>query len=350
MQSGADNLVPPHRGFARLDDDIVEAVMQFIDPLKNQLDNEEYDATYEEGRDFESLSSMCLISKIWLTPARRRLYRSIPYPFTSEPLIEKVMDTLIDCSHLRPLVHKLYYNLDVSEDVHERFASTLLPLLPNCLVMASTGHEPRESHWLLNTSALGSLEVACDLRWSPAEWTMGFQKWHQLKTLRFYFLRERISYVAGNEVDQHSVPSLTCLAWFGCRGVIAPPTCPNTLHTLSIRQCGELDTRMYDTLVSRHASSLRCLELEGVFFTGPEYLFHEVVAKMTGLQSLLLGDIHLSADIFAVLPQSIEEVVLDGRLSISKKSCRDFVQLRVIEGGRLRSFLYRGDQLVGVQE
>jgi hypothetical protein len=116
-----------------LNQDVVEAICDAMKPKDIDLMTFSW-ADGSEQRDNRFFASLCLVSKLWLAPARRILYSVLMDQKPSRPdAADRILLTLESVPITRTYVHRLYLREETqySEPFLERVLE-LIPLLPQC--------------------------------------------------------------------------------------------------------------------------------------------------------------------------------------------------------------------------
>jgi hypothetical protein len=199
-----------------------------------------------------------LISRAWLAPSRRFLYRSITEAYNNERRGPLLWDTIHKCPHVRKYIRRIYLR---SQFAASHFRS-IVTLLPHCTVLITL-----PSAWINAFFAHdnpGYLRIEQGQSYSVEQWTSGFKNWSKLRVLELVGAQHSLSLDDSPLEETDYLPSLRVLKLRSIDGEISiPPTTPNTLHTLVFS--GRLRNGIEPActaLLDRHASSLRHFSAE----------------------------------------------------------------------------------------
>jgi hypothetical protein len=303
--------------------DILETIFDHLDPtIHPHFPLYSYDLEQNDRRKskLKSIAPLCLVSRSWVSPARRVLYRAIPN--LSINGFEKFLGTFEETPDIRLFVRWMYVYSGQRET-----RLTIIEYLPRCLLIFVTGagwHKSPAKNIIPHISTIGGILLDSS-PWEEEGWMVAFRYWTNLQSLTlsngsFQFRNPEFAEAAHRE---HVLPALQTLVLDDnyrhvLRGadLFTPPTTPNTLHTLSIsRQTYTTDpnnTPKFLGLLVRHSESLRCLCLLSVQFServGP--IFDDLGLMLPRLESLLVsGTRHVFAALFSKLPSSIVDITV----------------------------------------
>jgi hypothetical protein len=257
------------------------------------------------------IKPLCLISRSWLVPVRRVLYRTIS--FQSE--IPELWDILMNSPHLRIYVVRLYFPLKITNSLTAEFGA----LFPNCAIYITMPPALMYVEKLLaQMNYLGYPRVGqCHPKWI---WRDGFRNWTRLQVLEIKRDKNRTPgyYLDRKENLEPLLPSLCILKLRGTRGLQLPLTTSNTLHTLVIVGCLHLDASMFRDLASRHSGSLRRIHIQYNTFTSGDTNsnFVDMLAHSTFVQDLIIHDNDpLSTSFFDSVPISLVDITFSTRVT-----------------------------------
>jgi hypothetical protein len=185
-----------------LNGDILESLFEYLDP-RSLFSSESlyFDRIRDVDRDYTFLASLCLVSRSWLVPAQRLLYRVIPILEYYPPRLFSFYATISGNSRIRPYVRRLHALLLIKW----RETLEMVALLPRCLLFVRGLHwrnsDVAEELPILDSCAHLSLESP--ISWSDTLWTSGF--WLRLESLH---LRGDISAPVGAQDQRECLPSL----------------------------------------------------------------------------------------------------------------------------------------------
>jgi hypothetical protein len=219
------------------------------------------------NRDCSFVGSLCLVSRLWLHPAQRSLYRVVP-------ILQRDLTRLLNfCAAVRHnpalrLYVRRFHTSITSEDTW-RLTLEVCELLPRCVVfLIDPVFGLRAGSDLFADQVMSDLPLLphlasvrlASVSWLPHLWVTAFSTWTELEYL-----------VLGNmgvplELDFHTdeyLPSLKTLQlWHTSTSYLIPPTTSNTLHTLVLINCPCITGDSFRLLVSKHRNSLRRLAIQ----------------------------------------------------------------------------------------
>jgi hypothetical protein len=341
-----------------LNQDIIESILDVVDPRGSSTLIPRWEEDKHRFRILRYLASFCAISRMWLGPARRRLYRLIPFHTSGKStalFTSKFLDTVLNFPTIRPYVQQLRiaYNIESSAAL-EAFWLEGIHLLPNCTVDLTI----RSSRGSISeifargpsaACALTYFYTYCNPGWSPSTWEVAMQNWQRLESLSFdgSIISRNFGFesVTSDDPDQ-LLPRLQSLYLFGCQSPRFPLTSPNTLHSLQLHICWGVDPISLVRFVSRHSLSLRSITIVSTtFHPESDSILADVAASADSLTRISIARAHKSSSmaLFRAIPQSVEVVELDG--SYSLEECRMFAESR--RGvGALREVLRLGENIM----
>jgi hypothetical protein len=251
-----------------------------------------------ENTNFSSdfLASLCLVSKMWLTPARRSLYRVIPFFQGDRESKSRLFSrTIREVAELRAYVRILCIAFPSMIDI--------VPLLLRCRAVACDTARfetiPSNLYELRNLTA-----VNLDLTLRPGRnrepigdlWKRRvFVRWDALQVLRlsegFTTPPEDPFYNATPlQSTKYDFPSLSHLHLRCLRGL--PPFLlkPNCLKTLVVDDCWAGNAEAFLRYIHHHAESLNRLEINGIDPEGRPPLLKDVLKGLKYLEVFALND------------------------------------------------------------
>jgi hypothetical protein len=244
-----------------------------------------YDGYRSDQNDKAYVALLCLISRAWLVPARRVLYRTITEYYNNVTHAPLLWDTITNFPHIRPLIRRMYLRNGVA---YPLFADLNL-LLPSCAVLVSIpGYWVRDLQAFASSESIGYLHAQKDPKNTYTEevWRCGFKLWIRLEVLEFTDYSESFPYddvTAGSEEANRILPSLTVLKFKWLEGRLPiPPTTRNTLHTLSLLGCRRVNGHSFLHLLRHHADSLRRIHMRILVYR------EDVLPHLSRLEELII--------------------------------------------------------------
>jgi hypothetical protein len=314
--------------FPQLPEDVIEVVLDHLSPdipfssPKFSWNGRDADAGYTK----RYIASLGLISRAWINPSRRILYRTITPSYCTPRNSPLLWTTIATYSHVRKYVRRIHLirllpdlyipPLPLSDDFRD--------LLPRCTVLIPIP-EPlftNAPQMVIVSDLIGFLVIGLDSldSYSTEMWRTGFRSWTRLQAMQIQGtpLWFPSNYSEGD--DDTYLPSLRILrlSWTLQDHVPIPPTTPNTIHTLCISNCPTFSEVAFLNLIHRHSASLRRLYIANTYFvTDSATSCHPLMTALSHLQnfkleSLIIHDMgaSLSEDSLLHLPPSLIEVSL----------------------------------------
>jgi hypothetical protein len=248
--------------------DVIESIFDHLDPSTHpttpvsRFRIEQNDARWKL---LTALSPLCGISHALLIPARRLLYRVIPdLTLCGSGRFTTFCKTVREVPGIRKYIRLIYVLPRYYSWTEEQFE--IMDLLPDCLVIVPNDIwiYTSASSLLPRFESLAAISL-CGVAWDPLTWITAFTNWSlvQSMTLNATTADNFPTQAQIDIAESLSVlPSLRTLAVSGA--LVIPPTCPNTLHTLSFADGWSIPTfHPILSLLHRHSQSLRILNLEG---------------------------------------------------------------------------------------
>jgi hypothetical protein len=352
MAPEASNLV------FKLNGDIVELIVERTRP-DISFNSPNFSLSNDVERPYRFFAGLCLVSKMWLTPARRQLYRVL------QPFIRTHIDysslflTLDDNPDIRLYVLRMHMDLNSRFDARP---FDILRSLPRCTLLA-TQWDPEHSRVryldsLIAENKLSVLKIA-EVGWDAVSFRRGFATWAALHELRICGVPAKFPDPDESVIFSErnaKLPSLRILKLqeqfeFLC----IPPTTSNTLHTFVLHECGDISSSLFFAFIRHHSASLRRLFMNDVTF---EYRIYTDAAGDSDQDELpsVLDNIgkaaphlelvyvhdtpHFTQSIYASLPLCVIEVSLhfpEGTIKVEIVS--QFIQQHSsLGGGSLKFF------------
>jgi hypothetical protein len=321
-----------------LSSDVIDIILEYSHPRpKSSLDISDFYIDTSEWHMkayFYSFTSYALISRIWLGPARRYLYRIIPTRVTtSASRLSAFCSTIKNVPAVRPLVRRLHVHIT---DHNCSMLVDIVKLLPNCGVCITSCFglwkkrlATKVARWE-NISGLGIKECLI----SDAQlWDEAFRRWTRLSELHLsgHGLLGLPYWSGGHQSTPGAFPSLRRLVLSrigACAGI--PSTSANTLHTFIVLQSQIFDTFPLLNLIQHHSESLRRIYIKGLIFqsgTHPQAPILEQIGKHTrNLEYIHIRHSRsLSRAFLTYLPRSIVEVCVDVEPGFGPSACTEFL-------------------------
>lgn len=209
-------------------------------------------------------SSLCLVCRQWLVRARRILYKIVTL---SSSNARKFAATIMGLPQVQNYVLRLYCRLDETS-FHTVFRVSRV--LPRCMLYVTSIVEPlrtlhRGSQALVDMDNLEGI-VLDNVEWPMDIWAQAFRTFTRLRHLRFGG-PHTFKGIPSQEIRNGFLPSLRVLEIYELRTLwIAPPTSPNTLHTLVLKDCSALSKTVFLRILARHSVSLRRITIDALRF------------------------------------------------------------------------------------
>jgi hypothetical protein len=290
-----------------------------------------------KNRPYCFLATLCLVSKLWLTPARRQLYRVIP-PFDIPGHdYSSFFTTVQKYEGVRSHIRRLHINLRTSEHGHslrDELMLKCIPSFPRCSVIANTSDDdiPLVEE-LMTLDSLAVLYISAVRCHSPRkDWETTFQRWPSLQRLRInQNPKEFPQWAPANILSAESIqlPSLRVLMLSAMDKKWAfPPTTSNTLHTLILRECVKVAVSTLVAFIRHHSTSLRRIFIEDLELREDETALDDIGFYAPNLEFLYIHKTwHITEAIFSNLPASLVEVSLGlERDIIQPAPCLEFIR------------------------
>jgi hypothetical protein len=326
-----------------LDRDVIDEILDRIRPDDNSLDRPDFDWILDLDfapaySGYKYLASLCLISRLWLPLARRRLYRVIPsfLPLSQRANLFKA--TILTVPELRPLVHRVYSSQD-----DESLWEEVIPLLPYARVLIPDHPErtryagdiiPQSLFTLKSLSLLSMPGPDLIPPVAPKLWVAGFQGWTNLKELRLVSFDH---FLPDTTTIDTPLPSLSVLGLRESSLFRIPPTSQNTLRTLVLDTCIRINLNSFSHLIHHHTRSLRNICLKSVHFDKdgmpPDFL-ESAISSVSALEILFIsGRPFISTAVSLYTPPSLRQLWFDCSSRMKADECLDLITTR---GGRLQ--------------
>jgi hypothetical protein len=271
------------------------------------LQKERCAATFKEGEfTLKDRFSLCLVSRRWLVPARRHLYRTIPYLHEDEMASNFVL-AVRNYPEIRLYVKRLY--IIASTEV-----ISVVSLLPRCRSVICNA----EIHTSIQES-LPSLEMLTALRLTNAVvrsrtihdfWGM-FGQWPHLQVLEIDdgFMTGKEHRTFPSSTNQLYLPSLHDLQLHRFQNLPRIPLTSNTLKTFILKDSLIWDTVFMLKTILQHAKSLTRLEINKVDHVR---LFpKDLLTSLSSLEYASLPGVLWADDeenLFSALPKSLHKL------------------------------------------
>jgi hypothetical protein len=307
--------------------DVIELIFDHIDIDASQYHHSCF-SRYSKGdrrRKLPSLALLCLVSRDWLIPARRLLYRLIPE--LGKLHFDKLFRTIKELPDIRKYVQRLY--IYIHDSVLE-----YAELLPNCkiyLLPRRDGSTPSEA--LAGSKNIAGIHIK-DFPWLPEVWSPAFTRWIGLEDLRLYVSSYQPSFPPA-ETQEYDVwlPSLRTLKLSMMEKWTLPPTTPNTIHTLVIHSfTPRVYAQPFIDFVRRHSSSLRRLLLNNINFDDDEggEVLDNIGTLAPNLECIFIrsSQCQITEKFFDNIPRSVVEISVEIDAPQSIKKCMDFLKGR----------------------
>jgi hypothetical protein len=260
------------------------------------------------------IASLCLVSRIWLTPSRRLLYHTIPdltCTFMMTPnRFPKFARTVRDLPAIRSYVRWMYVVGD--NKTWPDWPTEIIKYLPLCSFIVPNPRWDPTSAIAAQPSFRAITNTSFTSGTSDA-WLTAFPHWQRLERLEI--LDSKCIHLSkAQQNDVAMLPSLKLLALRSQNGHLAiPPTHPNTLHTIEITNAYNIeDTEPLLALLRRHSRSLRSLHIECLHFLNSHLCLDGAVGTAENLEALLIRHTpHVSAGVLSNLPPTIVHVSLN---------------------------------------
>jgi hypothetical protein len=247
MSTLSETLIPP------INVDVIATILEHLESDVQSTESPEFGVRREFGwRETGFLASLCLVCRDWLIPARKTLYRVIP--FRNDDSSTLFASTMLHYPELRHYIHRLYICTGLLLDI--------IPLLPRCAVtcIPFNVNTPLPDT-LLTTTPLSVLYLR-NFAYSTKQWMVAFKHWINLQELGIIFYTPNLPLHYGDLEDQYHLRSLRILKLknLSYGRVLCLPTTSNTLHTLVLDRCIINVSSLLDFL-SHHSTSLRRVAL-----------------------------------------------------------------------------------------
>jgi hypothetical protein len=271
------------------------------------------------------LSRLCLISKAWLTPARRLLYRNIRLHW-------KDTDNFIATVRRTPSIRLCVHSLDVEIEAFKKI--DYFSLLENCVIRLTVDLQSEDQDlfrnlWprLPNVSELKRVTVNAsddndddDSEYDRSDdkddllygWPLfGVQPWDHLEELEL----RSYSFDSNDVPFQRHFPnvhfgSLKVLTFINCVNIVFPATPNNTLQILALDACSAVDDSSYISLIKRNANSIRDIKFMHSDFDitiENDFVYDRVVSEAKCAERVTLDACseYMSPEFFHSLPATI---------------------------------------------
>jgi hypothetical protein len=251
---------PPH-----LPGDVIELIVAHRFP-DVEFDSPEFlscDSYRSEEHRKSHIAPFSLLSRAWLAPARRALYRSITEAYNDENHGPLLWDTIQKYPHVRKYIRRMFLRNPLAAS-HFRDIITLLPLCTILLALPSSDID--DPDLIFASTCPGYLRFEHDDEYSVSTetWHSGFRSWSRLQVLELVGIKKPMSLDDLPPGEEDYLPSLRVLKLRLMSGrATIPPTTSNTLHTIVFSECRHAPIlNGLTSLLDRHASSLRRLCIE----------------------------------------------------------------------------------------
>jgi hypothetical protein len=327
--------VPRRKKTPPLPEDVIEIIFYYLFPdlpfssPEVSWGEEGCKERYTKAR----LAQFCLLSRAWLVPTRRVLYRTITHPYnhaTKAPLLWNLINNV---AQIRTYIFRL---IMLPEDLHHVSLSEIKTVLPRCTVFLTIipGATRMSPERVTSSDCVGYLRAGWDQMegYTRDMWISAFTNWTRLEVL--HIQASLVSFFPFDVAEQDGLflPSLRVLRLRMMREVIPiPPTSPNTLHTLCLVSLEGLTAEPFLALIHRHSYSLRRLHVAyvGFDYMAPHSILTDAVSQLRGLESLFIhrADQYLLDTIYPVLSVTLAELslVADCRRPPTYAVFREFV-------------------------
>jgi hypothetical protein len=159
---------------SRLPEDVIDVILACLYPYISYdcLEFNPDDTSRNDVQCKALIARLCLVSRSWLNPAQRVLYRTITedYINLTEGLI--FWRTIENSPHLRSLVRQVYF---CGRQPAWSFSAEFCTLLPYCTILIfAPNYWPSQRNLLAESDISGHLLAGPTTRYSPDIWMSGF--------------------------------------------------------------------------------------------------------------------------------------------------------------------------------
>jgi hypothetical protein len=281
------------------------------------------------------LAAFYLLSRAWLNPTRRILYRTITHPYSSTLKGPLLWNLLNSSPHLRTYILRIHIH---PKYTHNTSLNEMAKLLPRCTISIRIPGSGHQSPYLMTSlNCIGYLRAGWERMegYTTDMWISAFTNWSRLEVLHIQCRPLWFPFELA-EQDGMFLPSLRILRIIMAQDSIPiPPASFNTLHTLCLAGLENLKLVSFIRLVRRHSQSSRRVHVSHVTFDvdngSPNEVLADAIAQLTSLESLFIhqdGE-YLLDTMFSNLPVLVHLRVLPFRWTSPHAIFRDFVSLQV---------------------
>jgi hypothetical protein len=285
--------------------DVLEIIFDNLDPNGHLPSGSiDFDHSIHGQPDGTFFASLCLVSRLWLGPARRILYRVIRHLEQCPVSLKKLHSTIKGNPTVRPFVRYLKTTLD------ENYGMMLeiMGLLPSCSFSLhwAFGCKASITNGDIPLASVTYLRLSDSEAWTKRDWAVALTQLCRLESLYLPDPKDVFSvYIASQDVHQF-LPSLSRLAFSDMwKSFVIPPTCPNTLHTLIMAHCSASPCEPLLHLIQRHSASLRRISFYLESYDEIDYDLIEVASYARGLQYIFCDSAE-SPNLILLPPSLIE--------------------------------------------
>jgi hypothetical protein len=276
-----------------------------------------WETQYFELPNRKFLSPLCLVCRQWLVPARRILYKIVILSSTNS---RKFAATIMGLPQVQNHVLRIYYHLD---ETSYYTVFKISKVLPRCMLYITSISEPLKvlHHGSRDLVKMDNLEgIFLDkVEWPVDIWNQAFLSFARLRHLRFRGPHTFKEFPA-QQMKRGLLPCLRVLEISELRTLwIAPPTCPNTLHTLVLKDCSGLSKSVFLRMLARHSVSLRRITIDAIRFDDLyTKIFDEIGLRCPKLEYVeITRTRHMSDKVISDLPPSVIHVALAFNTSLA---------------------------------
>jgi hypothetical protein len=310
-------------GAPELPEDVIEIIFDHLIPDTpfSSPDFSWNDRDADGGHTKKYIASLGLISRDWVNPTRRVLYRTIPQSYSTVQKSPLLWNTITIYPHVRNYVRRIHL-IQWGYDLHpfNPFQDKVRAVLPRCTVFISIPEYKYHifSEEMVSADIMQFLVIRCEVlvRYSNRRGMSAFSRFTHLQALQIEgSLHSRFPCVDAKGGDAY-LPSLRMLRLKSVHNHIPIPlTTLNTLHTICISNCSGFTDATFFDLIRRHSVSLRRLYISGTTFTTdtPSHTLSTALSCLSGLESLIIHDmgVFLVDDILLHLPPPLIQLSLE---------------------------------------
>lgn len=232
-----------------LNTDVLETIFDFMDEPNLEFFYDRWPAE----RPFEYFRGLCLVSRQWLNPARKLLYREVPL---LSPEQSRILERAVKGNaELRPMIRTIFIH------TRETDIGDVFHLLSNLQAIFSDFWPSERLHdQLLAVSSMRRFGIGREVVWDRGMWSQALASWPRLETLLFQ--NRSGSFHPEDSLGFRPCKALKTLAWqrASLLETAVPPTLPHTIKTISIRD-SEVWAIALKGVLERHLQSLVRLEI-----------------------------------------------------------------------------------------